>query len=106
MHKLRLLVVIIGLATLSGRAAPAGSERTVNQGAVTLSEDAETYLLFNGILAARIEKSSGNLLSLNYQGLELLGGNHANSSGGYWNLLGRCAPGSNTTASVRINPAT
>jgi rhamnogalacturonan endolyase len=75
-------------------------------GAVTLSEDGQSYLIFNGILAARIEKSSGNLVSLHYQGLELLGGNHANSSGGYWNLIGRCSPGTNATASVHINPAT
>jgi rhamnogalacturonan endolyase len=48
-----------------------------------LTEDSSTYTLANGIVAAKVNKRSGDLVSLRYQGLELLG----NTSGhpyGYW----------------------
>ncbi len=39
---------------------------------VTLTEDAALYTLDNGIVAARVAKASGDLVSLRYQGLEML----------------------------------
>ncbi len=51
--------------------------------AVTLSQDAETATLANGILSATVKKTNGNLLSLQFHGLELL-----SRGGGYWNIYG------------------
>ncbi|HEX2862194.1 MAG TPA: polysaccharide lyase family protein [Lacunisphaera sp.] len=39
---------------------------------VTLTEDAETYTLDNGIVTARVAKASGDLVSLRYKELEML----------------------------------
>ncbi|OAM89923.1 polysaccharide lyase family protein [Termitidicoccus mucosus] len=39
---------------------------------VILSEDAETYTLDNGVVAARVSKVTGDLVSLRYKNLELL----------------------------------
>ncbi|MDR0901250.1 MAG: GDSL-type esterase/lipase family protein [Opitutaceae bacterium] len=61
--RLLCLAAILPLVVLSARAdAPA----------VTLSEDAETYTLDNGIVAARVAKASGDLVSLRYNNLEML----------------------------------
>ncbi len=52
-------------------------------GGVTLTEDANTYTMANEVVTARVNKHSADLVSLRYQGLELLG----NTSGhpyGYW----------------------
>src|ERR1017187_142423 len=40
---------------------------------VTLAEDASAYTLSNGIVTARVDKKSGDLLSMKYQGMEMLG---------------------------------
>src|SRR5664280_646825 len=42
-------------------------------GAVTLSEDSSAYTLANGIVTVRVDKKSGDLLSLKYKGMEMLG---------------------------------
>ncbi|HWA08123.1 MAG TPA: polysaccharide lyase family protein [Opitutaceae bacterium] len=47
------------------RAAAAGS-------AVTVQEDATAYTLDNGIVTARVDKGSGDLVSLRYRGTEIL----------------------------------
>jgi rhamnogalacturonan endolyase len=39
---------------------------------VTLTEDASAYTLANGIVKARVDKKSGDLLSLQYKGTEML----------------------------------
>jgi rhamnogalacturonan endolyase len=41
--------------------------------AVTLQEDASAYTLSNGIVTARVDKRSGDLLSMKYKGMEMLG---------------------------------
>ncbi len=51
---------------------------------VTLSENANTFTLDNGILRAEIEKRSGALRSLMFRGQELLA-----KGGGYWSSVGR-----------------
>src|SRR5205085_1655975 len=40
--------------------------------AVTLAEDQSAYTLSNGIVAARIDKKSGDLLSLRFKDMEML----------------------------------
>jgi rhamnogalacturonan endolyase len=41
--------------------------------AVMLTEDASAYTLSNGIVTARVDKTSGDLLSMKYNGTEMLG---------------------------------
>ena len=53
------------------------------QAAVTLSEDETSYTLANGIVTAHISKHSGDLLSLEYQKLELLD-TESGRQEGYW----------------------
>lgn len=111
MQKLLLLVLPLLLGLLPAEAAPKNSDSAAkpnprSPGAVTLSEDDRSFTLFNGLLAARVEKRSGNLISLHYQGVELLAQDHRGASGGYWSSVGRGRPGPNSSAVVRINPAT
>ncbi len=58
---------------------------------VTLSEDAHTATLANGIVSATIRKENGNLVSLRYRDVELL-----SRGEGYWNIYGR-TPGQGNT---------
>jgi len=50
---------------------------------VTLTQDAESATLENGIVIAKIKKSNGNLISLRYNGIDML-----SKGGGYWNIYG------------------
>jgi rhamnogalacturonan endolyase len=50
---------------------------------VVISEDDSGYTLDNGILAARANKRSGDLISLKYKGLEMLN-TQSGRWGGYW----------------------
>jgi rhamnogalacturonan endolyase len=64
----RLLALLVArLAPLAARAQAAATST-----AVTLREDPETYTLDNGIVTAIVAKSSGDLVSLRYRGLEVL----------------------------------
>lgn len=51
--------------------APSAVAATV-ESAVTLTEDAATYTLANGIVTARVAKASGDLVSLHYKNQEML----------------------------------
>ena len=51
--------------------------------AVTLTEDARSFTLANRRLSVRIQKSNGNLVSLQFGGLELL-----SRGQGYWSVYG------------------
>jgi rhamnogalacturonan endolyase len=46
--------------------------QAASDSAVSISEDANTYTLANGIVAVRVAKNSGDLTSLKYKGLEML----------------------------------
>ncbi len=78
-----------------------GVARGAEGAAVMLTEGARDYTLGNGIVAARIEKQSGNLESLKYDGRELLGSSRPR---GYWSHTP--ARGGDIVNSVTINPAT
>jgi len=73
---------------------------------VTITETDSSFTLSNGLVSARIEKRSGTLASLTYQGLELMAQGRGGSVGGYWSSVGRGRPGSQADAIIRINPAT
>src|SRR3954447_7748293 len=51
--------------------------------AVIVSETESTFTLDNGIVTAQINKRSGDLISLEYQGLEMLD-NVSQRQPGYW----------------------
>jgi len=50
---------------------------------VTVTEDAESFTLFNGIVKVRVAKSNGDMQSLVYQGMETIT-DRSGHSGGYW----------------------
>src|ERR1051325_9800005 len=67
---------------------------TSSAAAVTLRESEKTFFLVNGIMNARIEKSSGEIFSIKYHGVELLAQDSAGGAlGGYWSSVGRARPG-------------
>jgi rhamnogalacturonan endolyase len=78
------------------------AEQKPSGGIVTLAEDASSYTLTNGIVTAIINKHSGDLISLKYKDLEMVGGvsGHAH---GYWSHT----PGKDSQVKdvVTINPA-
>jgi rhamnogalacturonan endolyase len=67
--------------------------------AVTVTDDARTFTIDNGIVKATIRKNSGSMASLIYKGVEMMGGN-----GGYWEQTPEGAP--TLTNTVTINPTT
>jgi hypothetical protein len=73
---------------------------------VTVTEKNGILTLANGLISARIAYRSGALVSLEYNGLELLARNHGGSSGGYWSSVGRGRPGTECAWILSINPAT
>jgi len=69
----------VALQCLPGAPAPAQPAPAD----VTVAEDATTFTLANGIVTARIVKSSGDIRSLVYKGVELLT-DQSGHAGGYW----------------------
>ncbi len=57
--------------------------RTAEPGPVTVSEDATSFTMSNGIVTAKIAKRNGDLQSLEYKGVETLTGKSGHA-GGYW----------------------
>jgi rhamnogalacturonan endolyase len=80
-------------------AALAADARAADDKPVTIAEAETTYLLTNGYVAARVSKRTGDLLSLKYKDLELLGA--SGHPGGYWS---HTPNGTRTTAKVTIDP--
>jgi rhamnogalacturonan endolyase len=69
---------------------------------VTIAQDAQTCTLANSQLTARIAKRSGDLISLRFDGVEMLG-SESGHAGGYWSHT----PAANRpVASVTIDPTT
>ena len=93
-----LAAFVVVPVTVNGGSTPAGGAP------VTLLEDANTFWLANGYLVARIDKRSGNLISLKYQGSEMLAPGHG-MDGGYWSSVGSGQAGSRHEAAVLIQPA-
>lgn len=69
--------------------------------AVSVSEDATSYVLDNGIVRARASKQSGDLVSLKYKGLEMLDAQSGRACG-YWSH--NTARGE-ATARITIDPS-
>ena len=77
-------------------AAPAVARPEVNA-PVTVTDNGRAWTLDNGIVKATISKTSGNMSSLLYHGLETQGG------GGYWEETPQDAP--ELTQTITIDPA-
>jgi rhamnogalacturonan endolyase len=71
--------------------------------AVTIAEDANSYTLDNGIVTAKILKNNGDILSMMYQGADLLT-DKSGHAGGYWSHSP--AGGQSLEDKVTIDPKT
>ena len=83
------LGLVAGTALFPAIAAP---------GAVTISQDENLYTLANDSVTAQVSKISGNLTSLKYKGLELMG-----YGAGYWEQ--NTAAAQHYSVTVTIDPA-
>jgi rhamnogalacturonan endolyase len=93
-----MMMAALGLGGgMAGHAEPAAAP------AVTLVESARDYVLDNGIVTARIAKGSGDLESLKFNGLEMMGSGSGHP-GGYWSHTPE--HGGSVVNLVTINPAT
>jgi rhamnogalacturonan endolyase len=71
--------------------------RPESSAAVTVTDNGRTWTLENGMVKATINKTSGNMVSLLYHGIETMGG------GGYWEETPQNAP--QLTDTITIDPA-
>jgi rhamnogalacturonan endolyase len=88
-------VVVLGIMAASARGADPP---------VTLVEDGAGFALANGRVTARIEKRTGTLTSLKYQGLELLG-RASGKAFVYWSHNGGGSLGTSREAAVIADPS-
>jgi rhamnogalacturonan endolyase len=94
-----LAVIAFGwLATMAHSDDEKAQEPAAKAG-VTVADDDATFTLANGILSAKISKRSGDLVSMTYKGLEMLG--RSGHPGGYWS---HTATGQRTATTVTIDP--
>lgn len=70
--------------------------------AVRVSEGADAFTLDNGIVRARVSKRSGDIISLEYKGLEMLSAESGHPFG-YWSH--DTSGGIDTVTAITINPA-
>lgn len=80
-------------------AAPITEVRGADDKPVTVVEDSANFTLANGRVTAKVSKSSGDLVSLKYKDLEMLGA--SGHAGGYWS---HAASGPRTSAGITIDP--
>jgi rhamnogalacturonan endolyase len=101
---LRLIFMPLMAMLLAGSLLPSGAAEA--PAPVTLRESDRTFFLDNGILNVRIEKDTGEIFSIQYQGQEMLAQNSSGGAlGGYWSSVGRAQAGNRRFTEVRINPA-
>ncbi len=77
-----LLLVSLSLSALSSCAGDPFAAREAIAAPVTLAQDGTTYTLSNGIVTARIDKKTGEMLSLVYKGIDTMG--HDQGHSGVW----------------------
>ena len=98
---IKMSVIVPAIVFLATAACPAAEP-------VTLVQDGRTMTLSNGVISARIDKDSGQVLSLTHGRLELLG-----LGRGYWSFAGSSGRGeavarfgSRRSFTVRTDPVT
>ncbi len=99
-HSTRALSTFATLLAVATAAFSAPTSQVASDG-VTLSEDAHDYILSNACVTATVDKHTGNLVSLRYRGLELMG-HGSGIPGGYWEQNTGRAP--QVIDSVTIDP--
>jgi len=100
---LRLRLLPIFAALFTSATGPAHS--TESFAPVTVRETERTFFLDNGILNVRIEKGTGEIFSIIYQGQEMLAQDSSGGAlGGYWSSVGRARGGDQQAAVIRLNP--
>lgn len=77
-----LRTVLVSLALIVS--APAFARQDTSSPPVAVTETNEVYTLDNGIIVAVISKRSGDLISMTYNGMEMLELRSGGHSGGYW----------------------
>lgn len=97
----RFALVALLLSGALGRA-----QNRSNAVPVQVRESEFTYFLDNGLLNVRIEKATGEIASIRYQGQELLAQDKGSSgaSGGHWASVGRAHGGDQKSAVISIHP--
>jgi rhamnogalacturonan endolyase len=96
MKKRPIIIIALALAFGATLTAARGAERPV-----TIAEDEANYTLANDSVSAKVNKRSGDLVSLRYKDLEVLGA--SGHAGGYWS---HNAAGPNSSAHITIDPKT
>src|SRR5262245_58777486 len=81
----RALPALVVLALAVAFPSPCRADEKVKPNAkpVTVKEDKTSFTLSNGIVTARVSKRSGDLTSLQYQGMEVLT-DQSGHPGAYW----------------------
>src|ERR1017187_4705767 len=79
-----LLMLALSPGAMSG---PTNLDQPSTNAPVVITDSGGTVTLEHAIVLAKINKANGNLLSLQYRGVEML-----SHGGGYWNIYG-CIPG-------------
>ncbi len=92
-----LIVAAIALGTVLDAGAAPVVAKTRTETPVTVTDNGDFWTLDNGIVRATINKSSGRLTSLDYHGMNTMGG------GGDWEETPQDAP--QLTDTVTIDPA-
>ena len=95
------LVLTLAASWPAARGADDKAQKSAAGQPVTVVEDEANFTLTNGVITAKVSKRSGDLVSLRYKGLELLGA--SGHAGGYWS---HTASGPRSVASITIDPKT
>ncbi len=95
----QLTATLLALCAASALPGSAGANDKPSVAAVTIAEDDGTFTLANGVVTVKVSKRSGDLVSLKYKGLEMLGA--SGHAGGYWS---HAASGPRCRATITINP--
>src|SRR5215813_10065608 len=98
-----ILAASLGLSILSVvPSANAAADNSTGAGpAVTITEDDQSYTLSNGIVTARALKKSGDIVSLQYKGIETLT-DKTGHGGGFWSE--DTAAGTSIVTKITIDP--
>lgn len=96
------LLVSMEIAIAAAADQPQSQAQKGPSPGVVLSEDSAAFTLANGYVTAKIKKGTGDLVSLRYQDLELLGGASGHPFG-YWSHTP--GPSDRVVSSVTIDPA-
>jgi rhamnogalacturonan endolyase len=100
--KLRTISISVVLLPMMGFAAARPQTSRAAAAAVSVTENESSFTLTNGIVTARILKSSGDIRSMQFKGTEVLT-DQSGHAGGYWSH--DTTGGKSVVTKVTIDPA-